>query len=411
VVGLVLGGRWGQHGGVSESSPLLAFWRRARDLLAAGDPVGARAVLEHAVELGKSNLPEGDPDVLRTAFELGRVLQQVDDPMAARRVLEEAYSAGQRRLGDSDALMVRISHGIGVVADELGNRHEARKAFGRVVEFGPAALGSEHAAVAQARAFLGTDVRRESAAASVVPFVDSASGPAAQTGSVMRADGRREPAGAGRRWVQPPSAGNRRVRTGPAEVNPVVAPVEQSTAVQPVVGARVPVQRSAGVQPLGAGQGGSNNPTDTYVYGGSRPYSRGGLGVFAVIAAGLAVVIAVAALVFVLANRSGDSDGKSDVPTLAGVAPGDVALDDGGSTIGVSWKDPAQGSVSFMVIMGRRGLELKPVGTLGPGQTSFEMSGLNPRLNYCFAVVAVYRGNQFATSPQACTSRASATPR
>jgi hypothetical protein len=39
------------------------------------------------------------------------------------------------------------------------------------------------------------------------------------------------------------------------------------------------------------------------------------------------------------------------------------------------------------------------------------MSGLNASLNYCFAVVAVYSGNRFATSPQACTSRASATPR
>ena len=43
--------------------------------------------------------------------------------------------------------------------------------------------------------------------------------------------------------------------------------------------------------------------------------------------------------------------------------------------------------------------------TLGPGQTSYEMGALNTALNYCFTVIAVYRGNQFATSAQTCTDR------
>jgi hypothetical protein len=40
-------------------------------MVASGDLVGAPAVLERAVELGKVNLSEDDPDVLRTACELG----------------------------------------------------------------------------------------------------------------------------------------------------------------------------------------------------------------------------------------------------------------------------------------------------------------------------------------------------
>jgi hypothetical protein len=59
-----------------------------------------------------------------------------------------------------------------------------------------------------------------------------------------------------------------------------------------------------------------------------------------------------------------------------------------------------------MVAMGHPGEQLKPVSTLGPGQTSYEMSALNPALNYCFTVIAVYRADKFATSAQACTSRA-----
>jgi hypothetical protein len=130
------------------------------------------------------------------------------------------------------------------------------------------------------------------------------------------------------------------------------------------------------------------------------------LGVFAAISAVLAAVIAVAALVFVLANRSRDAGGDSDVPTLAGDPPGDVQLHDEGSRISLTWRDPSDGTVSFMVAMGHPGEQLKPVSTLGPGQTSYEMSALNPALNYCFTVIAVYRADKFATSAQACTSRA-----
>jgi hypothetical protein len=136
---------------------------------------------------------------------------------------------------------------------------------------------------------------------------------------------------------------------------------------------------------------------------------RKGLGLFAAIAAVLAAMIAVAALVFVLANRSGDRGTDTNVPTLGGPPPSDVRLRDGGAEIGITWQDPSNGTVSFMVTMGRPGELLKPVATLGPGTTTYSLSALNPGLNYCFTVIAVYRGNKYATSPQACTSRAPST--
>ena len=157
-------------------------------------------------------------------------------------------------------------------------------------------------------------------------------------------------------------------------------------------------------------------PVPARSYLGARDaasYGRGGVGLFAAIAAVLAAIIAVAALVFGLAHRSGESPGDPDVPTLGGPAPRDVRLRDDGTHISVTWRDPSEGTVSFLVAMGHPGEQLKPVSTLGPGQTSYEMSALNPSLDYCFAVLAVYRGNEFATSPQACTARVtgSATPR
>jgi hypothetical protein len=130
------------------------------------------------------------------------------------------------------------------------------------------------------------------------------------------------------------------------------------------------------------------------------------MGLFAAVAAALAAVIAVAALVFVLANRSGEDGNDSGEPTLGGgPTPTNVRLEDAGARIKISWVDPANGTVSFLVAMAHPGEQLKPVATLGPGKTSYEMSALNPALDYCFVVVAVYRDNQFATSAQACTER------
>jgi hypothetical protein len=137
----------------------------------------------------------------------------------------------------------------------------------------------------------------------------------------------------------------------------------------------------------------------------ARP--KRGLGIFAAIAAVLAAVIAVAALVFVLANRAGDKD-DSNVPTVAGDPPTDVQLTDQGSRISLTWTDPTNGTVSFIVAFAHPGEQLAPSSTLGPGKTSYEVTGLNANLDYCFAVVAVYRDNKFATSRQVCTDRAAA---
>ncbi|MFB9335545.1 tetratricopeptide repeat protein [Actinoplanes octamycinicus] len=133
-----------------------------------------------------------------------------------------------------------------------------------------------------------------------------------------------------------------------------------------------------------------------------------GMALFAVIAATLAAVVAVAAMVFTLAQRTqegeeGDTGGNS--PALAGNPPTGVKLSDLGTKIDVSWTDPANATASFMVTMAHPGEQLKPVSTVGPGQTSRRIEGLSSSLEYCFAVVAVYATNKFATSAQVCTDR------
>jgi hypothetical protein len=132
--------------------------------------------------------------------------------------------------------------------------------------------------------------------------------------------------------------------------------------------------------------------------------------IFAAIAAALAAVIAVVALVVVLATRGDDPGTSSTVPTLGGPPPADVRLRDSGNTVEVSWQDPTDGTVSFVVMGGHPGEQLRVMGRLGPGQTEHKLDGLNSRLNYCFAVVAMYSTEKVSTSPQVCTSRGSADP-
>lgn len=365
---------------VSQPSPLLAARQHAQALADSGDLGQALAVLSHAVDLGRANLGEDDPDVLLTAQQLAGVHLRCDDPSAARRVLEEAYAAGQWRLGDTDPVMLAISFDLGVVAEEMENRHEARRAFGRVAAHGPAALGEDHWAVVRARSYLGEEpptVRMEL------------------------------PAESSPRFQIPPQRVAAQDQQAPVSPQPSPEPPRyrpETPVYQPALlddPYRRPEQQSRYEHP---------HPMPAPIIsampaaGGDSSYGRRSPALFAAIAAVLGMVIAVVALVVVLADRGDDP--ASDVPTLSGPAPSDVRLRDYGSSVKLLWADPANGRTSFVVTGGRPGEQLRPMGQVGPTTTSFDLHGLNADLDYCFAIVAVYTTSQFSTSPQICTSRA-----
>ncbi|MEV4639653.1 tetratricopeptide repeat protein [Actinoplanes sp. NPDC049548] len=389
---------------MSHPSPLLASRQHAQALADAGDLAQARALLEHAVDLGRANLGEDDPEVLATAQQLAAVHQRAGDPSAARRVLEEAYAAGQWRLGDTDPVMLGISYDLGVVAEEMENRHEARRAFGRVAAHGPSVLGPDHWAVTRARAYLGEDpptVRMELPAIPPQMQAPPPPPPFEQPPAQPVPQFEQPPAQPVPQFEQAPAHPGPRFDTAPPRPGPSPGPAvpaqRQPEAYytqtrfeqpEPQIISAPPITTAA---PLtGSGRGSS--------YSGKAP------AIFAAIAAVLGVIIAVVALVVVLAKR-GDDGEKSDVPTLSGPAPTDVRLRDYGSSVQVFWSDPANGRTSFMITGGRPGEQLKPMGQVGPTTTSFDLNGLNADLDYCFAVVAVYSTSQFASSPQACTSR------
>jgi Tetratricopeptide repeat len=397
--------------GVSQPPPLLAARQRAHALAASGECAAARVVLEDAVSAGRTSFGEDHPDVLTTAHQLARLHQQADDPTAARRVLEEAYAAGQWRLGDADPLMLEISYDLGAVAEELGNRHEARKAFGRVAGIGAEVLGADHWAVARARAYLlegPTAVRKETARRTpVVPDRPGAGGQGGRVGfpaeaedaaqrEAVRRSGQSLPAPDGiaerPNAVPDPEAGRWDVeqRNGAA----LPGPYQQVNRPGPELRGEISSAQPHQIPPPRNGA----VPEQP-----AAPHQRRGGVVFAAIAACLAAILAVVALVLVLAGRQ--SNPKDNVPTVAGRPPTDVRLDANGSDVRLTWTDPAGGRTSFLITGGHRGEVLRPMGQVGPGQTTYELHGLNAHLDYCFSIVAVYSTTTLAPSPQSCTSR------
>ena len=418
--------------GVSQAYPLMAFRQEAEALADAGDLGHARALLEDVVADARGKLGEDDRGVLATAHHLATLHRRADDPAAARRVLEEAYAGGKWRLGDADPLMLEISFDLGMVAAELGNRHEARKALARVAESGASVLGADHWAVQQARAYLDKDpsmVRVDEGpglAGGLYPTIPAQRPPTGPDDEPGRAtptptgQPKRETAGAADRaewetagaaeraawetagaadqaaWETAGAADQAGWETGGAADRAETGAGadewerDRERAAEPGAGEAVPDARDVA--------GGAGHGT------GRPAYQKRGSMIFAAVAAGLAVIVAVVALIFALGGNQ--SNTKDNVPTLAGDPPGDVQLADLGASIRLTWRDPAAGTVTFLVTGGHPGDHLlRPMGQTGPGETSYELHGLSTELDYCFAVVAVYGSSSFASSPQVCTSR------
>lgn len=410
---------------VSQPSPLAAAQQQALAMRTSGDLAGARSLLETVIDNARSRLGEHHPDVLGTAQLLARMHRDADDPMAARRVLEVALEGGLRRLQENDPLILSISADLGGVAEELGNRHEARKHYLRVATEGPAVLGADHWAVQAARRYLGDAAPPPASAPPAVPPTPVAPAPIGQAAVIP-------PPPVVPPVVSAPPAPP--VLTSPVSAPPAVPapPVStQPVSTPPVVSAppsippppAVPVISAPPVPPaprtvpspptwnrpvppppvvpppVSAPTTGDDSQT--------RPASRSRV-VVAISAATLAlaaVVGAVLVVVNVLKGPDAKQKQPDTAPTLAGNPPTDLKLTDSGATITITWTDPTSGSVPFVVAGGRAGQTLGAMGSLDPGTTRYTVHGLNPKVDYCFTVLAVYSTTAYATSGQVCTSR------
>jgi Tetratricopeptide repeat len=375
---------------VPQPTHLTAVQQNARALRGSGDLAGARLMLEQGLAAAKAGLGEDHPEVLSTAHLLAGMHREAGEPAAARRVLEEAVAAGQRRYGDGEPVLLALAYALGTIADELGNRHEARRNLGRVAAAGPAVLGEDHPWVRAARGYLGGVAApplatRPGTPATVPPTPPPATPPRATPLPVP---------------ATPPPP--------PATPLPVPATPPPPPATPPPYQER-PHPSTTSPYP---------QPTHPPPYGmrleAPEPPTRRGRGatVAAAVAATVAVLAAtVAATVVLTGGRGGDAQAPQAQGTTqpasdaAAVPPGRVRLSDERSAVTLSWADSAGGRAPFIVAGGRAGEQPRALGEVPAGQTRYELNGLNPNLEYCFVVIAVYSADQLLPSEQVCTER------
>lgn len=123
--------------------------------------------------------------------------------------------------------------------------------------------------------------------------------------------------------------------------------------------------------------------------------------------AGVAFVAVTVAVTAVLARSPGKAESTGSVQA----APAHLTLHDAGSSVMLLWGRPANDSVSsFAITGGPVGEAPRQLGEATANAGSFEIRGLDPSLDHCFAVIASYGSDGAATSPQACTNRKTAPP-
>lgn len=131
-----------------------------------------------------------------------------------------------------------------------------------------------------------------------------------------------------------------------------------------------------------------------------------------VLVAAMALVGGGIAAYLVLRNPGARPGPKPSATVAAEEAkpPGDLKLRDEGSAVTLTWSDPSDGTVPFIVSAGRPGSALKLAGQVESGRTSFRLDGLPPNADYCFLVTAIYPPNRAVPSSLVCTQRTAASP-
>jgi len=400
---------------VSASHHLSAAWADADALRTKGQLAAARDLLEPVADVAAIRLGSDDPDVIETMRRLASVHRELGELASARRVLEEALEGAQLRLGEDDPVVLGISAELGAIADELGNRHEARRNLSRVARYGPAVFGPQHPYVRAAQHFLGLVTPPAEAPAEAqanlpapatappeaTPAPPTPAPPAAAPPPALEEPRVYRPAALGRHQAVEPPVDDRPWRIEPPrEEEPEVSAPRLEHSALPWYQQTAPVP---------------DEPAPAYppVAEVEEPHRSRTLMIALGVVALAAVVAAAAVLVVVLVAPRSSAPGGTAGPTPSsgstqpGAAPTDVKLRDDGGSVTLTWADPSGGTVPFFVEVGKPGGQLQLYNTLPRGETTYRVVGLNPRLDYCFSVIAVYGTNVVAPSDLVCTQRGS----
>ncbi|WP_238014093.1 hypothetical protein KZZ52_10130 [Dactylosporangium sp. AC04546] len=445
---------------MSTTGRLASAVQGARAVAAQGDTRGAFALLDEAVERAGAEAGPDDPEVLAATGLLAKFHADLGELADARRVLEESLAAGYHRLGDGHEVMLGLAYELARIADELGNVFEAKRRYGQLVRLGPLALGDDHPSVRAARRYLGL---AEQAPPVHVPHAtapasfDPVSPPTAAGPQIWPAD---DPPGddpvplwppsgppasgpppvpvpvAGPIVSAPPSYAPPPISTPPAYGPP---PVSTPPSYGPLPSAEAPAYGVTGYPASGPPASGppygypaSGPPASAPPWVAQEPAEvaefeeapRRRSPVTALLVIALVAVLggAAAAVVAFVIARPQTSDPAAQpsgapaatlttAPAISASgpagnpkAPAQLRLRDDRTAITLTWVDPSDGTVPFIVAGGQQGA-LRQLQVMPAGSTTYTINGLNPKLDYCFTVAAVYSTDSVELSDLACTNR------
>ncbi|WP_433085132.1 fibronectin type III domain-containing protein [Dactylosporangium sp. CA-052675] len=425
---------------MSSSAQLANALQGARAIASHGDKRGALALLDQALDAATTALGGDDPDVLAATAQLARYQVEVGELGDARRALEEGLAAGYHRLGDGHAVMLALAFELARVADELGNVFEAKRRYGQVARLGPQALGDGHPSVRAARQYLGLPDPEGTVHVPPPPVTfDPITPPPATFDPVTPPPATFDPITPRPR---PPADDRPIFRPEPREdafdepdeypdedpgeypdEDPGEDPDEddyrpapwQQTA--PGVLQRTEYRPAPGYRPM-------PEPRWEKPPGPVRPEpprQRRSPMVAIVVIAVIAVLGGAAAAAVAFLSAGGKDPGPaptvaapqpggpaSDEPSAAAIgsgrAPRELHLRDDRTSVTLTWQDPTKGTVPFIVAGGTEGA-MRELQGLPAGTTKYTINGLNPKLEYCFTVAAVYGTQDVQLSDLACTKR------
>jgi hypothetical protein len=379
---------------------LSAAHAAARQRAEAGDLTGARTMLEEALASGELQLGRDDPRLAPLMVDLATLARKLGNLTEARNQLRRAYSIVVSAAGPEHATALSIEGRLAAVIYRLGEPTEAYD--WHLADAGRRVLGTEHPAVRGAQQRLDAAAHNPNPPPAPIPSPIGWAEPPAE-----------EPPAWGDVGGWAPES-----PYPPQEYTPVAAGVYERQAQSVQIIAPPPAAAPQEIEVW-------HEPPLTSGHIAVRQRRGHGGGVALVASLGLVVLVAavVVAVQFFRpsgSTPSGTPTGGGDRTTVQGAdqpapaasptapPPTGLAIKDEGGTVTLTWNDPSDGRVQFVVSGGREGQAMLAIDQVDAGRTSFTIYGLNDTVNYCFTVAAVWAVDKITPSMRACTTRTTA---
>jgi hypothetical protein len=402
----------------------------ARQQAEAGDLSGARAALEQALAAGTARLGEDHPDLTPAMIDLATIAQRMGNLTEAQRQLGVAYRILRATRGAEDRQALDVEDRLAVVSHALGE--PTGPLDWHLVDVGGRILGPDHPAIRAARARLDDTVDGAAEAAGLHSSGGTAHRAGLPPSTSPFAPDPRTPGVFGRRPA--PAATFPAARTGSVSADGLYSPAGYTEAPPDEAWAPDYDGGWAGDSRPATDPWAAQNQFDGYedepqAYSGewSRRSTRLGrvltwtVAVLAAAALGVALAFIAEARDRAVQQRQGATAptagatkggaSPTPAPTVPSAAvpskPADVKIKDDGATVTLTWRDPTDGTVTFVVAGSRKGTTSAPMQSVPAGRTKATIYGLNPKFDYCFTVAAVYSAELVAPSSRVCTDRLS----